>query len=481
MPSPRARAAAKRSASAAAASAAPGFPLRLSAMARRSSNASTASAAAQAHKPSDAYLTLAVNGSLVAQRLDIALRDLDRDLQLDADDNGALTWGEVRGRWTDIEHLAERSVSWQADGRSCAGGPAGSAQLDEHTDGRYVVLTRTWRCGAPVQAVSVNYALFKSSDPDHRGVTQVRFGERVQPAVLVPGAAPRVFSANDGGVNGAAGATGAASAHGGSFVATLWAFIGEGVHHILIGTDHVLFLLSLLLPVVLLLRRAGGPPRRGTGMGMGTGRLAAQGSGSTAMAAAATLRMAAGFFMAPPAAPRAATGRATMTVEPLPSAGARTMFWSVLKVVTAFTVAHSITLALAALDIVNPPSRWIESVIAASVVLAALNNLVPLVGEGRWKITFVFGLVHGFGFASVLKDLGLAQSTIAAPLLGFNLGVEIGQLMIVAAFLPLAWALRATAFYRTWVFRGGSLVIAVLASVWLVERVFDVVILGFER
>jgi HupE / UreJ protein len=442
-----------------------------------------ASAAAQAHKPSDAYLTLAVNGSLVAQRLDIALRDLDRDLQLDADDNGALTWGEVRGRWTDIEHLAERSVSWQADGRSCAGGPAGSAQLDEHTDGRYVVLTRTWRCGAPVQAVSVNYALFKSSDPDHRGVTQVRFGERVQPAVLVPGAGPRVFSANDGGVNGAAGATGAASAHGGSFAATLWAFIGEGVHHILIGTDHVLFLLSLLLPVVLVLRRAGGPPRRGTGMGMGTGtgRLAAQGGGSTAMAAAATLRMAAGFFMAAPAAPRAAAGRATMMVEPLPSAGARTMFWSVLKVVTAFTVAHSITLALAALDIVNPPSRWIESVIAASVVLAALNNLVPLVGEGRWKITFVFGLVHGFGFASVLKDLGLAQSTIAAPLLGFNLGVELGQLMIVAAFLPLAWALRATAFYRTWVFRGGSLVIAVLASVWLVERVFDVVILGFGR
>jgi HupE / UreJ protein len=427
-----------------------------------------AAAAAQAHKPSDAYLTLAVQGSLVTQRLDIALRDLDRDLQLDADDNGALTWGEVRGRWPDIKRLAEQAVSWQADGRGCAGGPTGSAQLDEHTDGRYVVLTRTWRCGAPVRAVKVNYALFKSTDPDHRGVTQVRFGEQVQPAVLVPGAAPRLFSADGGGTD--SGSADAASSAGGSFGATLWAFIGEGVHHILIGTDHVLFLLALLLPVVLVLRRGSLPLRRETGLGVLTPQ---RGGGN----AAAALRLSAGY-MAPPAVPRAVTARIAAVVEPLPSAGARTMFWNVLKVVTAFTVAHSITLALAALDIVNPPSRWIESVIAASVVLAALNNLVPLVGEGRWKITFVFGLVHGFGFASVLKDLGLAQSTIAAPLLGFNLGVELGQLMIVAVFLPLAWALRATVFYRTWVFRGGSMVIALLALVWLVERVFDMVILG---
>jgi HupE / UreJ protein len=429
-----------------------------------------AAAAAQAHKPSDAYLTLAVEGSLVTQRLDIALRDLDRDLQLDADDNGALTWGEVRGRWPDIRRLAEQSVSWQADGRGCSAGPAGSAQLDEHTDGRYVVLTRTWRCGAPVQAVTVNYALFKSTDPDHRGVTQVRFNDRVQPAVLVPGAAPRMFSANDGGAHNGAPSD-AASAQGESFAATLWAFVGEGVHHILIGTDHVLFLLALLLPVVLVLRQHDAPPRREAGMG----GLAAVQSGA---AAAATLRISAGT-MAPPALPRAAAmARAAIVVEPMPQSAARAMFWNVLKVVTAFTVAHSITLALAALDIVNPPSRWIESVIAASVVLAALNNLVPLVGDGRWKITFAFGLVHGFGFAGVLKDLGLAQSTIAAPLLGFNLGVELGQLAIVAVFLPLAWALRATVFYRTWVFRGGSLGIAVLAAVWLVERVFDVVILG---
>jgi len=140
--------------------------------------------------------------------------------------------------------------------------------------------------------------------------------------------------------------------------------------------------------------------------------------------------------------------------------------------VTAFTVAHSITLALSVLDVVDPPSRWVESVIAASVVLAALNNLWPLVSEARWKLTFAFGLVHGFGFASALKDAGLAKGALAAPLVGFNVGVEIGQLCIVAVVLPLAWSLRGTRTYRG-AFAGGSLAIAAVAALWLVQRAFD--------
>ena len=143
-----------------------------------------------------------------------------------------------------------------------------------------------------------------------------------------------------------------------------------------------------------------------------------------------------------------------------------------LKVVTAFTVAHSITLALAVFDVVDPPSRWVESAIAASVVLAALNNLRPVISESRWKLTFVFGLVHGFGFARALKDAGLAQGALVAPLVGFNVGVEIGQLCIVALVLPLAWSLRGTRTYRG-AFAGGSLAIAGVAGLWLVQRAFD--------
>ena len=147
--------------------------------------------------------------------------------------------------------------------------------------------------------------------------------------------------------------------------------------------------------------------------------------------------------------------------------------------VTAFTVAHSITLSLATLGWISLPSRWVESAIAASVVLAALNNVWPVFHGRRWIVAFGFGLIHGFGFASVLADLGLPQGALALALLGFNVGVELGQLAIVAAFLPLAYLLRRSAFYQRAVMRAGSLLIAALAAAWLVERVFDLKLLPF--
>ncbi len=201
-------------------------------------------------------------------------------------------------------------------------------------------------------------------------------------------------------------------------------FVREGVHHILIGYDHILFLLSLLLPAVWI-RSAVTDPRTGV----------------------------------------------TRT-RWLPSNNLKLALTNVLKVVTAFTVAHSITLALSVLNIVNPPSRWVESIIAASVVLAALNNIWPVISEARWKLTFVFGLVHGFGFASALKDAGLAKGALVGPLVGFNVGVEIGQLCIVAVVLPIAWSLRGTRTYRG-AFAAGSLAIAGVAGLWLVQRAFD--------
>ena len=152
----------------------------------------------------------------------------------------------------------------------------------------------------------------------------------------------------------------------------------------------------------------------------------------------------------------------------------RGAFVDVAKVVTAFTLAHSITLSLAALSVVALPSRWVESAIALSVVLAALNNVFPVVASGRWIGAFGFGLLHGFGFAGALQDLGLPTGSLALSLAGFNLGVEAGQLAIVVLFLPLAFALRSTWTYRWIVVGGGSLAIATIASVWLVERALDV-------
>jgi len=430
-----------------------------------------ACAMAQAHKASDAYVSLQVDAGDVVARMDIALRDLDRDLDLDADADDALTWKEVRTRWNDISVLARASLRLEADGTRCTPAPAEASTsapdapaLTAHSDGRYAVVRARWHCAAPVQRLAVAYDLFARTDPTHRGIVRVgRLADDAaapaprgsnpapQLAVLSPGAgwhrftlppaAPALPAAASAPMSDAA-APRAVFAKGADTAAPPAAtpdanasdtpdsgfagFVREGIHHILIGYDHILFLLSLLLPAVWV-RRA-----------------ATAGAGGTTGAGAAWR----------------------------PAEALRPALANVLKVVTAFTVAHSITLALAVFDLVNPPPRWIESAIAASVVLAALNNLRPVISESRWKLTFVFGLVHGFGFASALKDAGLAQGALVAPLVGFNVGVEIGQLCIVALVLPLAWALRGTRTYRG-AFAGGSAGIAAVAGLWFVQRVFD--------
>jgi hypothetical protein len=152
---------------------------------------------------------------------------------------------------------------------------------------------------------------------------------------------------------------------------------------------------------------------------------------------------------------------------------------NVLKIVTAFTLAHSLTLSLAALGVVKIPSRITESAIAASVALAALNNLKPMISRREWMIAFAFGLVHGFGFATALGDLGLVRGALAVTLVGFNLGVEIGQLAIVAVFLPVAFKLRRTWLYQVPMLRVGSGVIILIAGTWFAERVFDFKLLPF--
>jgi HupE / UreJ protein len=156
-----------------------------------------------------------------------------------------------------------------------------------------------------------------------------------------------------------------------------------------------------------------------------------------------------------------------------PSESFRVAFIDVLKIVTAFTVAHSITLSLATLQVVSLPARISESAIALSVMLAALNNLFPIIGASRWIVAFGFGLVHGFGFASVLTDLGLPKGALAVALVGFNLGVEAGQIAIVGVFLPLAYLLRGTWLYRGVVLVGGSGAIVAIAALWFVERAFE--------
>jgi len=146
-----------------------------------------------------------------------------------------------------------------------------------------------------------------------------------------------------------------------------------------------------------------------------------------------------------------------------------------LKIVTAFTVAHSITLALAALEIVRAPSHVIEPAIALSIVVVGVENLLAAgrQRDGRAWIAFGFGFVHGFGFASVLREFGLPPGALGASLFSFNLGVEIGQMGIVLAVVPLLALLRARdARLGEWAVRYGSAVVIAAGSYWFVQRVF---------
>ena len=151
----------------------------------------------------------------------------------------------------------------------------------------------------------------------------------------------------------------------------------------------------------------------------------------------------------------------------------------VLKVVTAFTLAHSLTLILAGLDVIQLPSRFVESAIAASIVFIAVENMAPREARHRWAVAYLFGLVHGLGFAAMLRPI-LPANGVVVPLLMFNVGVELGQLSIVAALLPLLllFARAGARRYRRVVVLGGSAAVALLGFLWLVERVADMKIAG---
>jgi len=146
------------------------------------------------------------------------------------------------------------------------------------------------------------------------------------------------------------------------------------------------------------------------------------------------------------------------------------MLKDVLTIVTGFTLAHSITLTLATLKIISLPSALVETVIAISVALSGLMMLFTRFHRYRWQVAAVFGLIHGFGFASVLVDLNLPLAFFASSLLAFNLGVEIGQLAIVIAMLPIMYLLRDHWFYHHVVLPVSACIMVTFGTIWVFER-----------
>jgi len=189
-------------------------------------------------------------------------------------------------------------------------------------------------------------------------------------------------------------------------------FLWQGVLHILIGLDHIIFLIVLLLTVVLQVRNK--------------------------------------------------------KWESVP--GFKQAFFNTLKLVTLFTIAHSITLSLAALQLVDINISFVESVIAFSIIAICINNIFPRYNAHAWLMVFVFGLFHGLGFASVMGDLQFRTVLIERILILFNVGVELGQLAILVVVFPLIYYFRDKRFYYPVVVVPLSLIAMGIASIWVLER-----------
>lgn len=351
---------------------------------------------ALAHKASDSYLRLdAGHEAPIAGRWDIALVDLERVVGLDRDSDGRITWGELEARASAVMSYALGQLRLSDSAGECNLAP-GALLVDEHAGETYASFAFGARCNGAAETLRVDYRLLFDIDPGHRGLLRYTSGTSTFSTVLAPGHASWTVPVGDARTLAGAGS-----------------FLREGIHHILIGYDHIAFLLLLLLPAVLRHERG--------------------------------------------------------AWQPVPKLGAA--LWDTAGIVTAFTLAHSVTLTLAALGAISVPGRPVEIAIAASVVVAALHNLFPVKFAPRWAIALTFGLVHGLGFASVLADLSPGGQVIV-ELAAFNLGVEIGQLAIAIAFVPLVWLARHTRWYRRAFVPLASVAVAMLAGTWLFERAF---------
>jgi hypothetical protein len=323
--------------------------------------------------------------------IDVALKDVALTLPLDANRDERVTWGELQAIAPRLRSLVQARIELARGPAPCRLLPAGIGTR-RYDDGTYATLVYRAQCPS-TGALRVQYDLFFDRDPQHRALVTVRHG-----ADVTTGIARADMRTLD------------LPLAGGS---PFFQFLREGIHHILIGYDHLAFLVSLLL----------------------TSALVRDGAAWA------------------------------------PSGSARGSLSRVLGIVTAFTLAHSITLSLAALGWVVPASRWVEPAIAGSVLVAALNNVWPWATRRTWLLGFAFGIVHGFGFAGALTELGLARGQRVASLLGFNLGVEFGQLAVVVLLLPVLFALRGRRWYSRIALPAASVAIAGLASAWMLQRI----------
>jgi hypothetical protein len=349
---------------------------------------------ADAHATSTSYLEArpAREGQDLVLRWDVAAIDLATVLDVDRNADGSLTWGEVAQSEEAIRKTLEAGIAVARGGKACDV-RATDVAIAMRTDEPFVSIALSAAC-ASGGSVQIEPYLLWSRDPSQRLLLRADLGGSTFNAALAPGASVWQQPA-------------AASA-----LSAFTHFVGQGFWHVLIGYDHIVFVLLLLLPAVLTARREGWA---------GT-------------------------------------------------ADVRAVIADIVRIVTAFTIAHSITLGLAATGTLVPPAKPIEIGIAATIVATGLANLFPALHRSRLPLAFLFGLVHGFGFANALGELEEGGTGLVPLLGGFNVGVELAQLALVALALPLLLTVRSTDWYSRRAMPSVSCILAGIGVWWLIAR-----------
>lgn len=352
------------------------------------------SAFLSAHQLSTAYANLQINDQgLITGEWQVRLYDLEQAIGVDSDGDGKLRWHELQTRSDGVNHYLAKQLSIHRGESKCTLALSDEWKIDSHFNESYLLVPLRAQC-ALAGAIQINYNAFFKEDAGHKLLLNQHSGAATSSRVLSDNQREIIWDVANG-----------------NTWTTLGEFIYQGMVHIWIGIDHILFLLSLMLTCVLVRRDN-------------------QWFAQTSI---------------------------------------KRIVINTTWIVTAFTLAHSITLSATALGLLNFSSRWVEVGIAISVFLVALNNIFPLVVRLGW-LTFAFGLLHGMGFAGVLGELGLPADQQLLTVLAFNLGVEIGQMAIVLLLLPLFIFVRKQIWYARYALTGTSIVIALVALQWVVER-----------
>lgn len=360
---------------------------------------------ADAHASGETYVWLNVEETQFTGRVEINLNDLRNKLQIAVPQEPEARMAALNASREKVLSYIRAHLSLQAEGDEIPMTFGDITVLDlPGEEGTYAQYNYTTPVGLVPDQLTVRNSLFVEDDYIHRSLLCLERNHKTGEAY--DEFAALVFSAHNSEQE--------IDLTNIEMLLRPRDFIWQGVLHIWIGLDHILFIVTLLLPAVLIYQEA--------------------------------------------------------AWKPVPEF--KTAFWNIIKIVTIFTVAHSITLSLAALGIVRLPSRIVESVIALSIILVAINTISPRFRDKTWLVIFGFGLFHGLGFASVMSELPFRMVHLVKVLIGFNIGVELGQLAIVAAVFPIIYLLRKARMYTPVILKGGSLVTASIAAYWFVERAF---------